>query len=177
MLEEKPAWSFKSKRPLTRWFEHVHLLSDRVLGYWFCLDRSSGSRLWERRLAPDEIVGIEDGVIVANERRRLSFSSTRYGCYGISLETGKLLWTSHASGFWGWILLMALDVKDCPVHVHDGKCFCRSGRILDVKTGRLVGRVPKEEVQSPEEPESDIDILARSRDPADPVKLKVGDGL
>ena len=150
------------------------MLPHRVLGYWFCLDRSSGARLWERRLEPDEIVGIEDGVIVANERRRLPFSSKRYGCYGISLETGKVLWTSHASSFWG-VLLTALDVKDCPVYVADGKCYCWSGRILDVKTGKLLERVPKEEITRPDRPESDNDILGRSKDLRDPVKFKVGD--
>jgi len=77
MLEETPVWTFRSKRPLTRWYEHVHLLPNRVVGYWFCLDRSSGARLWERRLEPDEIVGIDDGVIVANERwRRLDLVAT-----------------------------------------------------------------------------------------------------
>jgi hypothetical protein len=85
----------------------------------------------------------------------------------------------------GWIL-RALDFvpgypnilfRDCPVYVLDGKCYCRSGRVLDVETGRLIERVPKEEIEPPEEPEPDIAILARSGDPSDPVKLEVGDGL
>ncbi|OHB85305.1 MAG: hypothetical protein A2V98_17945 [Planctomycetes bacterium RBG_16_64_12] len=179
MLEETPVWTFRSKRPLTRWYEHVHLLPNRVVGYWFCLDRSSGARLWERRLEPDEIVGIDDGVIVANERwRRLDFGSTRHGCYGISLETGKLLWTSHASGFWSW-LLGELDhrSRDCPVYVADGRCYCRSGRILDVATGRLVERVSKDEIKPPEKLETETETLRRSKHLSDPVKLKVGDGL
>ena len=32
MLEETPAWTFTSKRPLIRWFEQVRLLPSRVLG-------------------------------------------------------------------------------------------------------------------------------------------------
>jgi hypothetical protein len=186
MLGEIPTWTFTSKQPLTRWFEYVRLLPDRVVGQWFCVDRPSGARLWEHSLErPDEIVGIEDGIIVANERWRQSFSSAKCGCYGISLETGKLHWTSHASGFRGWVLRVLdflpgyhnIPFRDCPVYVLDGRCYCRSGRILDVKTGRLVGRVPKEGIKSPEEPHSDTDVLARSRDPADSIKLNVGEGL
>jgi len=176
MLEETPAWTFTSKRPLTRWFEHVHLLHDRVVGYWFCLDRSSGTRLWERRLRLAEIAGIEDGIIVANERYYVcDISAPRRGCCGISLETGKLLWTPHGSSIWG--RLLSLFHSEAPLYVLNGRCYCLSGRVFDIRTGRSVERVPKEEVQPPEEPESDTDILGRSRDPSDPVKLRVGDGL
>ena len=41
----------------------------------------------------------------------------------------------------------------------------------------MIERVPKVEIEPPEEPESDTAILARSGDRADPVKLEVGDGM
>lgn len=186
MLEEGPTWMFTSKRPLTRWYEHVRLLPNRVVGQWFCLDRSSGTRLWERRLErPDEIVGIDSGVIVANERWRLSFGSARRGCYGISLDEGRLLWTSHASGFGGRVLRLLdfvpgypnISVRDCPRYVLNGKCYCRSGRVLDVQTGALLERLPPDSLVEPKQKESETQVLGRSKSLDDPVNLKAGDGL
>ena len=183
MLEETPAWTFTFKRPLYRWNEYVHLLPQRIVGYWFCLDRSSSRRLWKRRFARlDHIVGIENGVIIASERSPI-LASELAGCgvYAISLETGHLLWT-HASGLWGKIL-RALDFSpgwrnlDWPVYVLNGRCYCRSGRVLDIRTGRLLEKVLEEEIKPPQEPESDNMILARSKVPSNPAKLKVGDGL
>lgn len=68
MLNETPIWEFRAKQPLIRWYEHVRLLTDKVVGQWFCLDRQAGLVHWERNHHPDEIVDIVDGVIVANER-------------------------------------------------------------------------------------------------------------
>ena len=59
----------------------------------------------------------------------------------------------------------------------DGRCYCRSGRILDVATGRLVERVSKDEIKPPEKLETETETLRRSKHLSDPVKLKVGDGL
>ncbi|QDV69044.1 hypothetical protein Poly24_27580 [Rosistilla carotiformis] len=98
MLNETPIWEFQAKQPLIRWYGHVRLLTDKVVGQWFCLDRQAGLVHWEHNLHPDEIVDIVDGVIVANERRRQHIGSLRYGCYGISLDTGEVSWTSHSSG-------------------------------------------------------------------------------
>ncbi|QDV56245.1 PQQ-like beta-propeller repeat protein [Rosistilla oblonga] len=176
MLNETPHWSFYAKRPLTRWFEHVRLLTDKVVGQWFCLDRQTGAVLWERNLRPDEIVDITDGVIVANERRRHSFSSERYGCYGVLLDTGKLLWTSNSSGLWEGLRRLA-GWMDCPIYVADQRVYCRSGRVLDVKSGDLLERVTKKCVEKPILPESETIILGRSKSLDDPVRLKVSEGL
>lgn len=70
MLKNEPLWRFTARAPLTRWYEHVRLLPDRVIGQWFCLDRSSGMPIWEQRLErPDEIVGIASGVIISLRAR------------------------------------------------------------------------------------------------------------
>lgn len=175
MLEATPRWTFISKQPLTRWFEHVHLLDDRVVGYWFCLDRSSGTRLWERRLLLAEIAGIEDGIIVANKRRYVcDISAPRSGCCGISLETGRVLWTPHSPGFWG--RLLSLFRSEAPDYVLNGRCYCQSGRVFDIRTGELLDRIPREEIALPEKPETDTDILGRSKASSDLVRLCLGDG-
>jgi len=176
MLKATPIWSFESKRPLTRWFDHVRILPDYVVGQWFCLDRQSGSANWERNLKPDEIVDIAGGVIVANERRRLNFSSLRYGCYGIALETGNVLWASHSSGLLEGLRRL-VGWTDCPVYVADNRVCCRSGRVLDLKTGKLIEREVKESIQKPKLLQSETVILGRSKSLNDPVRLKVGEGL
>lgn len=176
MLNETPIWEFQAKQPLIRWYEHVRLLTDKVVGQWFCLDRQAGTIHWERNHHPDEIVDIVDGVIVANERRRQHIGSLRYGCYGISLNTGEVSWTSHSSGLveglrrlFGW--------TDCPVYVVDDRVYCRSGRVLDVKSGGLLERVAQGCVEKPNLPESETIILGRSKSLDDPVRLEVSEGL
>lgn len=160
---------------MVQWAEHVHLLPDRVVGYWFCLDRHSGARLWERRLNLAEIAGIEDGIIVANKRHYVcDICTPRSGCCGISLETGKLLWTSHGPGLWS--RLLSEFHSESPAYVADGKCYCWSGRVIDIHTGRIVNRIPQTEITPPKPPESDETILRRTKDPADPIRLRVGDG-
>ncbi len=46
-----------------------------------------------------------------------------------------------------------------------------------MKNGRLLDRVSAEEIEPPAKPETDTDILGRSRHLSDPVKLGVGGGL
>ncbi|MCA9174365.1 MAG: hypothetical protein KDB14_07760 [Planctomycetales bacterium] len=80
-----------------------------------------------------------------------------FGCYGISLESGTLLWASHGSGIRG-VLARMLDFvpgftnefRDTPHHVEGGQVFCDSGRVLDVKTGRCQRRVDPDSVQAHE---------------------------
>ena len=136
MLIDTPRWSFHAKRPLTRWFEHVRLRPECVVGQWFCLDRRDGLAKWERHLRPDEIVAVSDGVIVANERRRLSVGSLRHGCFGISLDTGKVIWASHSTGLLDGLRRL-VGWTDHPVLVANHRVYCHSGRVLDVATGRL----------------------------------------
>lgn len=150
MLEDKPRWKFASRLVLTKAYGHVMLLEDRVLGQWVCLNRSDGKFLWRHLyFRPDLICGIDSGVIVASDTEGWC------GCYGISLDTGKLLWTSHGPGIWG-IIARLLDFipffdnefRDSPVLVRDGECICRSGRVLNVQSGKLKRRISRAEVQA-----------------------------
>ena len=175
MLNETLRWSFRSKRPLTRWHEHVRLRPESAVGQWFRVDRCNGSVHWEHNLRPDEIVDISDGVLIANERRRLSVGSLRYGCFGICLETGKVLWSSPSSGLGEGIRRLA-GWTDCPIFVADHRVYCRSGRVLDVATGRLLERVPRESVEPRSLPDSETVTLGRSKSLSDPVRLRIWEG-
>ena len=161
MFDETPRWTFTARYPIRpQWQSNVQLLPTRVLGQWFYLAREDGTVLWERRFRrPTEVVGISDGVVIATEGYFL-------GCYGISLETGELLWTSHANGWAGaihrvldFVPLLINDLRDAPQHVANGECICISGRVLDVHTGRQIRRMPYEEVQSYPKPRDDSQRL------------------
>lgn len=146
MIDPSPRWEFAARYSLTRRYGHVRLLPDRVLGQWFCLDRPTGRRIWERRFfRPASVAGVSEGVVVATEE---------FGVYGISLATGRLLWTSHGTGLWGrfvrlldFIPCFENELADAPHRVEGGECVCYSGRVVDVRTGRTLRRVPRDEVR------------------------------
>lgn len=185
MLDDKAAWRFTSKKPLTQWYGHVHLLENDVVGQWFCLNRLSGGLKWQRRLyRANTISGIERGVIVANETRSDGPWTAGFGCYGLSLETGEQIWVSHGSGFWG-VVGRILDFvpgytnefRDNPQFVKEGKVFCTSGRVLEIATGKVIERKKRDEIQSVQIPKSDAwNLYNSSMDQAAP-KVRVGDLL
>jgi hypothetical protein len=179
MIRETPRWTYKSSAPLTQWYGHVHLLPERALGQWFCVDRASGALLWRRtHFRPNTIVGIGSDVIVASEMRSDGPWTADFGCYGISLETGRRLWTSHGSGFWKFAL-RALDFvpgytnefRDEPRLVRDGKVYCRSGRVLDTRSGATIDRIAREEIAAIQLPQSDAERLYAGE------KVRVAKGL
>ncbi len=43
MLDETPIWEFQAMQPLTRWYEHVRLVTDNAVCQGFFLDRRTGS--------------------------------------------------------------------------------------------------------------------------------------
>lgn len=183
MIDPQPRWQFVAKRSLTKWYGHVHLLSDRALGQWFCLERESGEWLWERSICrANSIAGIAADVIVASEMRSDGPWTADFGCYGISLTTGELLWTSHGSGTWG-IFLRILDfvpgftndLRDSPHRIQGTECFCRSGRVIDVRDGRLLRRVSGEELEQHVRPSTDFDRLAETGYRVDaPSRIGIG---
>lgn len=185
MLTESPQWTFASKRPLTQWYGHVQLLSTHVLGQWFCLDRESGERKWQRRMfRPNTIDGVESGVIVAIEMRADGPWTAAFGCYGISLENGGYLWISHGEGVWGrFVRLLDFfpgftnELRDTPHHVSDGKVFCSSGRVLDIQSGRLLDRMDPELVRAYETARTPEDDFHRSHFEQQHQKVRIADGL
>ena len=145
MVHEEPLWTYSPSRPLSIGYGHLHLLPDRVIGQWFCLDRKSGEPLWEGiPCQADDVVGVSEGVIVAQESRASGPTGYTFGAFGISLRTGELLWESHYNrpgrgGLWGRILrLIPIEHIDHAIAVRGSECLTARGRVLDVHTGNRV---------------------------------------
>ena len=109
MIDPQPRWTHTSRTKLTRAYEFVRLHEDSVLGQWWCLDLDSGRVRWQApELAPDTIVAVSEGVILATGMRSSGPTTTTAGNWAISLETGELLWTdSEGVGLltFLWLLL------------------------------------------------------------------------
>lgn len=143
------AWEYRARDYLVRtWDPAVRIHGDQVFGLWFCLNLLDGGVVWEarhRRL--DKIVGLGDGFIVATQEYDFIGPLT-VGVYGLSAATGELLWTNHGPGPLRWIrramdflpLFFTNEGRDFPLAVANGKVLCRSGRVLDVRTGDPVQR-------------------------------------
>jgi hypothetical protein len=155
MFHPTPRWTFTSRFGLRQWYDHVRLLPGKVLGQWWCVDRANGTVLWERTYPrPNTIIGIAEEVIVASETRSDGPWTLDFGCYGLSLKTGERLWTSHREGLWGRVMQwidavpgVTNGLRDTASLVMGTECICESGRVLDVRTGRLVRRMPRREVE------------------------------
>jgi len=143
MIREQPKWSFSIFSDTA-----TLLLKNRVVGASFCLDRTDGQCLWQySSCQATHPVGESDGIIVSTSQTR--------GCFGIDLNSGKLLWTSHGNGFWGVLLRIcdfipgyANEFSDIPIHVKDGRVITESGRILDVQTGKQIEKMSREKAKS-----------------------------
>jgi len=176
MIGDRPAWTLTSNLPLTQWNGHVHLLPDKVLGQWFVAERKSGELVWQRRiLRANSIRGIASGVIVASEMRSDGPWTFDFGCYGISLEDGRLVWVSHREGAFGivtrlldFVPMFTNELRDSPHHVLEGKVYCESGRVLDALTGELLGWMKREEIaafveSSPTDTLFSVSMYSRSK--------------
>src|SRR5689334_17848721 len=97
MVHETPAWRYSTQHTITLGHGHVHLMPHHVLGQWFCVERESGRVLWDRKVSEaDSVIGVSEGVIIATETRMSGPCTYTYGVFAIALETGEMLWTSHA---------------------------------------------------------------------------------
>lgn len=176
MLDDEPIWKFKSKQRFTEWYGHVQLLENDVVGQWLCVDRGSGNLKWRRRhYRASSVCGIERGVIVAYE------GEAGRGVYGLSLETGELLWVSHGAGFWNtlgrfldFVPGYTNEFRDSPLLVKDGKVFCHSGRVLDITTGKLLEQRSRDEIEAMKVPESNASTLDNSSSDPAARKARVG---
>ena len=142
MLHAEPAWTYAPRHALTIGDGRLHLLPEHVIGQWFCLDRKSGEPLWDRAACQaDDVVGVSEGVIVAREEWAQGPTSSCFGAFGISLQTGELLWESHydhpgRGRLWGRILrLLPIAHRDYALAVRGAECLTMRGRVLDIHTG------------------------------------------
>src|SRR5262249_7436635 len=128
------------------------------------------------------VVGLTEDVAVASETRSDGPWTADFGCYGISLKTGDLLWASHAAGLWGRVLRLldsvpffTNDLRDTPARVRGNEVICNSGRVLDVHTGADLRRVPREEVRKGSEKPSDALQLFAGLRPKERTRIKIGE--
>jgi outer membrane protein assembly factor BamB len=93
MIQEKPAWTYQTDKGLNQWYGNVATYEGRVLGQWFCLDAKTGDVLWEKDMEdPNTITGVSKGIIVATTTQSGGPWTASSGIYGLSLETGDLVW-------------------------------------------------------------------------------------
>ncbi len=105
-----------------------------------------------------------------------------FGCYGLSLNSGELVWSSHGTGIAGklsrildFIPGLTNELRDSPSLVADGKVFCSSGRVLNVLTGEAIGRISADEVQRMKPEPSDARRLYDSSPGDEQSSVCVGD--
>lgn len=158
MLREVPAWTVVAQRCLTQGYGYVRLMRRHALGEWICVERDTGGVLWEHEFdRPNSISGVADDVIVATENLSVGLGGNgSFHGYGLELETGHLVWTSHPSGQCGERSAEGYSYPDrydqqgadaAPTLVEEGQCFCADGRVLDAASGREIGRIPADEVE------------------------------
>lgn len=156
MLSATPAWVL-SDQMMTA-YDHMQLLPHRVIGTWLCAQRSSGKLIWSfDAMRPNQICGIVDSVMIATENYPVGMMGTgNFHRYGISLESGQLLWTSHPSGTCGEASPFSTwDLEDfdvdgdatAPRLVEDGKCLCKDGSIIDPLSGHQIGQMAPRDVE------------------------------
>ena len=147
MIDSQPRWIHASKAKLTGAYDFVRVHDTAVLGRWWCRDLATGELRWETLgLAPDTIVGIGDGVIVATETRSRGPTTTAVGTWAISVDTGEVLWSRSGGVGLLRLLWMALrgrtdDLATSILVVKGGECVCENGSILDIQTGRELRRI------------------------------------
>ena len=185
MLDPAPAWTYSGKQPLTQWYGHVHLLPDHAVGQWSCVERATGRLLWQSHIRrANTFCGVDSGVIVASEMRSDGPWTCSFGCYGIALDSGALLWVSHGDGIRGRLARMldfvpglTNELRDAPHHVENGEVFCESGRILDVRSGRVLKHVARDAVPSHESASSVGQEFYNTGMREAPPRFAIGNGL
>ncbi len=148
MVNPEPVWSFRAKNHLIQWYGHVHLLSAHVVGQWFSLNRKTGECLWEHGFhRANAIFDTVDDVILASETRSDGPWTADFGCCGISVTKGVVLWRWSGNGIWGR-MVRALDFvpgftndfRTSFAGMRGAECATHRGDILDVRTGQWVRR-------------------------------------
>ena len=141
MLE--PRWTYSNASGLRKWYGHVDYYGPYVIGQWFTLDADSGKEHWSRKsLRANTICGCSHDVIVASEMRSDGPWTADFGIYGISAQTGAMLWINHGRGLWGKLLRcfdyvpgFTNEFRDRPKCIVDQHVVTERGRVLEILTG------------------------------------------
>lgn len=142
MLE--PQWTYINSRRFNDWYYVVDYYGPYVIGPWFVLDAQTGAKFWSGKyFRPTVACDCESDVIIATETRSDGPWICNFGIYAIDAKTGRLLWTSHARGFWGKLLRcfdfipgFTNEFRDSPLDIINGHVITHFGRCLNVRTGK-----------------------------------------
>jgi len=151
MLKKAHLWEIMLHRSLKESSDSVRIHGDKIIGRWFCLHSDTGEYIWKKGFfRPNYIVDISNGIIIATEQSK----NRMIGCYGISVETGILVWSSRRSGLFGrsgifgiffrlldYLPFVTTDLRDAPIKVCGNEVICANGNVLDIHTGELVKQI------------------------------------
>jgi hypothetical protein len=145
MIQEKPAWTYQTDKGLNQWYGNVATYEGRVLGQWFCLDAKTGDVLWEKDMEdPNTITGVSKGIIVATTTQSGGPWTASSGIYGLSLETGDLVWQAKpikpSKGLFARLSykLGLVRFTDSPNYVSENQVICTSEAILNIENGNVM---------------------------------------
>jgi hypothetical protein len=82
-------------------------------------------------------------VIVATETKSGGPWTASFGAWGISVETGEVLWPTRREVSWGRRLVELIPFVGPPIpataiHVAGSLCFCEGGSVLSIHSGEVV---------------------------------------
>jgi outer membrane protein assembly factor BamB len=153
LLERTPLWEYNADHDLTQWYGNVELCGRYAIGQWFCIELTTGHVVWTGADHPATAIHDVDtkrGVIVATQTNSGGPCTWDSGLYGISIETGELLWTGPSNdGVSLFRLLVSflpglrIDWVGSPHALVDGELFTESGHVIDVTTGASLRKIPE----------------------------------
>ena len=170
--QTKPKWCFTSNRGLVRWYGHVRLLPDLVVGQWFAIQRMSGDTVWERKFHRINTVhAIVGDTILATEMRSDGPWTADFGCYAIDLLKGTVRWSWYGRGLLGrlarigdYVPGFTNELRTGFSHQIDDTVVTRAGDVLDIRSGEWQRRDKDLQAKSVEPaPKSPAQILYKAK--------------
>lgn len=162
LLESGPSWRVElGAGEHGGRLSHARLLEGSVVGCWFGLERATGRRIWQASgCRADEIFGVAGTVVIGTRVSGAGAALETRGIWGLSAETGRLLWEWPRSGAMerlsaGFRRLAGMRAQpaDGPLLLQGERIYTRLRRMLDCQTG-LAADGP---VSAPEEAPGDPD--------------------
>lgn len=135
------------------------MVLDNIARRMTCLEIADGAQRWTRQRAVAErantVKGATDGILVMSEYRGNDGPwGAAFGVYRYDFESGDFLGASHGKGGWGkfvrlldWVPDFTNELRQTPIAVRDGKIYTDAMRILDARTGEVVGELTGEQAE------------------------------
>ena len=138
--------------------DEATLVLDNVARRIVCLESETGAQRWVHRRVYAErantVKGATEGVLVLAEYRGNDGPwGADFGVYRYDLQTGEFLGASHGEGGGGrflhwldWVPDFTNELRQTSVAVCNGKITTDAGRVLDARSGEVVGAVTREKI-------------------------------